>query len=697
VRPMRFVLPVLASAVALAGAGAAGPARGASGPSLVRWSGPRLVDHAPPFGTSPFIASVACPTVTTCLGVGGEGTVVSTTLSAATPAPAPTATTGVGDGAALQDISCPSASLCVAAGTQNLQVSGDPTDPQPRWRRVHLRLGINAFDGVTCPTAGLCVAWLDSNTLRVSTDPAGGASTWRRVPLPIGRHDALYSVGCARGGTLCVASVRDGRHGAGFVTTTDPAGGAAAWHLTDAKDLFESDRIVCPTSSLCVAMGDVVGPIPGRLLETSTDPAGGASTWHRSRLRLRSGVGEFDMSMDCATASDCVIALSDGSVASTTDAAAGASAYTESAVIDPRQFGELDGMACPTATACVIPAVPAGLTTVDLGPPVTGASARGVAGSTQITGLACPTLSLCIGVDHAGAILRTSRPAGPAAGWERTAQPRHQPLFGVSCPTASFCAAAGAHDTVLTTTSPATATTWKRTRLKQTYEIEDQDPPGPFRFELESISCPSTRLCVAGTDFQGVVVSTHPAAGPSAWRYQQVVSGDHQIFDAVSCPTTSLCVAGDDEGEIGISTRPGARRNAWTSFAITPGRTGPGIRSLACPTVELCVAGETDGAIDTTTRPAAGPRAWRRLRLGGGSLRGAWCRSAHFCIVAGGTHAWASTDPTGPRRDWHRVTLATDRFHLGSISNSRLLAVTCAPTRLCLAAGGTGSVFPGAG
>jgi hypothetical protein len=250
---------------------------------------------------------------------------------------------------------------------------------------------------------------------------------------------------------------------------------------------------------------------------------------------------------------------------------------------------------------------------------------------------------------------------------------------------------------VLTSSSPGSASTWKRTRLTQTYEIDSQDPPGPFPFDLESISCSSTRLCVAGTDFQGVVVSTHPTAGASAWRYQRVVSGDHQSFDTVSCPTTSLCVAGDDEGEIGISTRPGARRNAWKSFTIVPGRSAAGISSLTCPTIGLCVAAEADGAIDTSTRPAAGPRAWRRLRLGGGPLTGAWCRSAHLCVVVGGGHAWTSTDPIGPRHDWHRVTLATDRLPLGATLAARLRAVTCAPTRLCLAASGTGSVFPGAG
>lgn len=686
-------MPLLVLVLALAGGFAAsatgGVARSATGHgarSPVRWSAPRLIDHAPRYHTLTNFAAVACPTETTCLGVGSDGTVVSITAAG------DRVTTGVDNGALLQDISCPSASLCVAAGKQALLVSSNPTAPKPSWRPVHLRLHILEFDGVTCASTSLCVAWLDSGTLRVSTDPAGGAQTWRSVPLRGVRY--VDSVACAPSSTLCVASTGPEKVPGTFATSTNPAGGPGAWRITHGHG-FAGDRVVCPSSSLCVA-----DQVDSGLVETSTNPAAGAGSWRQGQLALRDGV-TVD-SLDCATAGDCVLALSDGSVATTTDAAVGAGGYQESAVLGRplARFGftPADGIACPTASTCFVVDGVATVITVSLGPPPTATSTQALAGRTAIAGLSCPSVTLCVGVDGTGAILRTDRPAGPAAGWQRVAQPRPRALAAVSCPSVSFCAAVGSKNTVRTTSSPGTAGSWRLTTLKQRFEIDSQEPPGPFRFNLESVSCPSRRLCVAGTDTYGLVTSTDPAAGPSAWRYSQIIHGTRQGFDAISCPTTSLCVAGDDfAGLVAVSTRPAAGAAAWKDTVLASARKGPAIRSVACPTATLCIAGDGSGAVYSTTRPTGGRRAWHRVKLEDGGLYGAFCRSRSFCVVIGAHDAFATTHPTGSRAAWHRVALPTGRFHLARSAVERLAAVACAPTRLCLAANETGSVFAGAG
>jgi hypothetical protein len=644
----------------------------------IRWSAPRLVENGPPFGVRAAIDGVACPTATTCVGAGRGGAILTLTPSA-TGVRVDASRTGLAGAAGLAGISCPSGSLCVAHGVQTLVVSSDPTALRSRWRRVAPAPPGDSYSGVTCPTAGACVAWTDSRTLLVSGQPTGGSRAWHRLRLA-GLVDA---VGCVPATTECVAAIRSGAGGGeALATTTDPTGGAGAWRVTRAAGLTRPAQIECPTSALCVA----VGAYPSRTLETSTDPAQGASTWHASTLALGAPAPNA-FAIGCPSAGRCLITLDNGSVATSTDPAGGARTYVQSAVVDPERFGGFPAaIACPTTGTCLVPTARAGVDTIALGPPVSVTAQRDLAGQTAVTGLACPARQLCVGVDNAGELLRTTRPTGPAPGWQRLAQPGTDQLSAITCPTVSFCAAVGDRDTILTTGSPGTDTSWQLTRLNLKYEIDTQDPPGPFRYDLGAVSCPSAHLCVAGTNFQGVIVSTRPTAGRSAWRYEKVVLGDDEDLDAVSCPTVSLCVAGDDDGDIGVSTRPAAATNTWRSFPLARPTRGPDITSLSCPSTRLCVGG-TGGGLEVSTRPTRGRHAWRKVALPAGRISAVWCRSARFCVATGGQAAYASTHPSGTGRAWHRVLLATP-------AGRRLRAVGCAPTRVCVATGG-GSVFPG--
>jgi hypothetical protein len=650
--------------------------------SPVRWSGPRLVDHTVPFGDAVQFSSVACSSATACVSVGTQGTVVTSG-----PTGGYHVSTGIDNHAGLNDVGCPSADLCVALENTAVLSTTDPAAAVPTWKRTAVKLGTLEFTGLTCAAGPVCVAWTDSGTVWVSTNPTGGASAWHATTLAAdSTGEDVDSVAC--GPSLCVASLAGGgQHNPEFSTSTNPGGGAGDWTLTSAPATEGVLRMACPSASLCVGVTD-------HDVITSTNPAAGASSWMSGAVLT--GTDQFFASIACSSTARCTAVDGKGDVATSTDPAGGAPTWTVTDAVDPDGFGtaNTNGMACPTDTACLVPDTDRGLAAVSLGPPPTATVTRNLAGLTVIRGLACPTATLCVGVDDAGAVLSTARPTGPATGWHRQIQPAAGlGLNAVSCPATSFCATVGADDTLGISTRPGSAVPWTFTKLPFTYEPDDGGGPTPY--DLTAISCSSFRLCVAGNSEFGLMVSTRPSGGPSAWKLVRLGDFNADFFDAVSCPTKSFCVAGDAQfGRIAVSTSP-ARKWKLATIARGVGSLAPGISSVSCPTTRFCLAGDSSGAIHTATRPTAGARAWKRVRISNSRLLVASCRSVRFCVVIDNRgRAWASANPTGAASAWHSATLDAGGFPAGPYS--RLNTVACAPTKVCLAGDAGGRVFTGA-
>ncbi len=113
---------------------------------------------------------------------------------------------------------CPTSTLCVTVGTDDIATSTAP-DAQV-WKRQSIP---DSLVSVSCRSSSLCVAVGGKGALYVSTDPAAG--TWSRATIDYGL--SLTSVSCASG-SLCVATDANGH----VVSSTDPAGGASAWTPT---------------------------------------------------------------------------------------------------------------------------------------------------------------------------------------------------------------------------------------------------------------------------------------------------------------------------------------------------------------------------------------------------------------------------------------------------------------------------------
>ena len=685
-RPMRATVMIrtLCALVAVACGLTLAPAALAARTAPVRWSTPRLVDHSAPLSNPSILRSVACPTATRCLSVGANGTVV--TADGASHR----FVSGVNGGAGLEGISCPSASLCVIQETGRLLTSTDPTAASPTWTAVSApQLPIDQFAGISCASDSLCVAWSDSTTLDVSTDPTGGASAWKQVKLGVPASAIEVSaVACVPHTTRCVASIGSGG-GAVFASAAKAGGGPSAWTVTSRSGLAAPEDLACPSATLCVgtSLDDV---------ETSAHPGEGAASWSSGALPASTPRG-FPLTIACPSTAVCVTADGDGSIATSTDPAAGADSYAVSASLDPAGFGAFADtqMTCPTTSTCLVPDASPGLATIELGPAPSATVDTDVGGTTAVTGLDCPSARLCVGVDDGGGIPHSTTPTGPKSAWHRHVQrAATDGLNGVSCPSTHFCATVGNTDRVAVSTHPATDTNWTTFRLPFIFEGDD----GPTPYNLESITCASARLCVATPDEYGLIVSTSPSTGPKSWHLIRPASANANLWASASCPTATFCVAGDAVGRIAVSTHP-AKAGSWQVTKIAPGvasRRAPEISSISCASTTFCLAGDANGSVHWATNPAGGARAWHAVKISHARLIAASCRSRTFCVVINARRdVYASTNPTNRKAAWHAVALRTGHFPIASAALENLRSLSCAPHHVCVTGSGDGVVFAG--
>jgi hypothetical protein len=154
--------------------------------------------------------------------------------------------------------------------------------------------------------------------------------------------------------------------------------------------------VSCPSISLCVAV-DSAGNVV-----TSTDPTGAAGAWTTTCrfCRNQCHLVPHDLLVRCGD--------DEGNVVTSADPTGGAGAWT------------------------VI----------------------GLEGTDWLTGVSCPSPSLCVAVDTTGHVVTSTDPAGGSADWTTTEVGLGNYPNGVSCPTVTLCVAVDSYGNVLTSTDP---------------------------------------------------------------------------------------------------------------------------------------------------------------------------------------------------------------------------------------------------
>jgi hypothetical protein len=239
-----------------------------------------------------------------------------------------------------------------------------------------------------------------------------------------------------------------------------------------------------------------------------------------------------------------VVSQADGSVATSTNPAAGASAWS-SAQIDPNRA--LDAVVCSAKPQCFV--------SDSSGAVLTSSNPSGGTGAWTVSATtpafwsgSCPTPTLCVTVN--GPTIATTTDAASGS-WKQQSIP--VALNGVSCPSASLCVAAGYAGALAISTDPASGS-WSYTTIDNGRE-------------LSSISCPSASLCVAVDRTGHVVTSTNPTGGPATWT-PALIDGD-PCTDTTQCSIEHI-QASDATGlhTIDSSEAPGTGP-ALTELALT--------------------------------------------------------------------------------------------------------------------------------
>jgi len=275
----------------------------------------------------------------------------------------------------------------------------------------------------------------------------------------------------------------------------------------------------------------------------------------------------------------------------------------------------------------------------------------------------------------------TEAPSGwsPLAPFDFGGSGQQHELESVSCPSTTLCVGVDSNGDAVTSTDPTAVTpTWSVNHVYDGYS-------------LYGISCPSTSLCVAVGGQPGYVsITTDPADGASATWTNTDVDGHASMYQ-VSCPSASLCFA-IDAADVLTTADPSDPSPTWTVNNVEkPSDPNAGtLAGISCPTATFCAAVDESGRVLTSADPDAGASAnWVPINVVPSSdgFSSISCPSAGLCVALDRQgDAVTSTNPTlYDAAIWTFANIDTDDNHLGSI--------TCASATLCLAGDAVGNVL----
>lgn len=288
---------------------------------------------------------------------------------------------------------------------------------------------------------------------------------------------------------------------------------------------------------------------------------------------------------------------------------------------------------------------------------------------------------ICAVGDHAGNVWVTEHPARSASSWHRLpVDANGGGITGVSCPSTTLCVAVDANGQVVHSTTPYAGTShWTKP-----IRIDTATYPGEGYAGFAAIDCPTTTLCVAVDNSANgqVAWTTDPRGGTSAWQIATVAQD--VTLNSVSCASATLCVLGGSKNY--YSTTPTGGASAWKAsgtLTSSPATTA----SLTCPTAKLCLGvgygNAGTGLATASATPSLGAGGWQVAAIGQdppapgtGLLDGVSCPATNFCVAVD-TSANAYTTSTPVRGNW------SGPVQLKPNSQSTVSAVSC-NMKLCV-------------
>jgi len=286
-----------------------------------------------------------------------------------------------------------------------------------------------------------------------------------------------------------------------------------------------------------------------------------------------------------------------------------------------------------------------------------------------------------------------AKPVHPSGSWKWSkpfALPGKPEVFTLSCASTTLCVATGitsgnpAENDVYASAKPSGGTSaWQATTLQPAADL--QLAPGGTQEPLDNASCEQAGAgvdCAVSSGWDDLFQTSDPTGGAwgesmpteiafvslscwSAWCGELDVNGDavttlgaqaesqQQVFNlseglssqpgGISCNASAFCAAIDQSDQIAWTSDATDSPPTWTTAALPSGND---VMQIACPSTALCIAlesghgGKTE--IGVSTNPAEGVSTWKAFALPVGNIS---CQSASFCVAAGRTSLYTSSDP----------------------------------------------------
>jgi hypothetical protein len=284
------------------------------------------------------------------------------------------------------------------------------------YRIPHLR---DAVNGLSCPTAKLCVA-ASSNRVFWTTNATGGKKTWKNAALEplqqpgvVGGSVILDDVSCASA-HLCAAVDNIGN---AFVTS-DPTGGKTRWQAVRISSI-ELLAVGCSSTGSCATVDD------NGAVYSTTHPAG---TWTRGDVALPSAASFYGVS--CAGQSMCAAVGGSSKIATTVGP--GGTHWT----LTNARGGGWDDIACPTTSRCVaVGGYPSGGKVAVSKHAAKGGWKHAKLGRGGASKIDCASAASCFVLSD----YVSSHPAAKQSAWHSVTVPGVGSQTGVSCPDPKRC------------------------------------------------------------------------------------------------------------------------------------------------------------------------------------------------------------------------------------------------------------------
>jgi len=513
-----------------------------------------------------YLTSVSCPTAATCVATGA-GT--ATTRNGGNTWSRYSLVPSVGS---IDALSCPTTSFCLAVGgygypTNEIQNVFTSNNLGKSWHQVSgVSQGVG-FISVSCANGNLCLATYQGDAFVQS---ANGGRSWSSPKLTGPRSGdtvSTTSVSCPRPSDCFVAGTAfDHKTSANFLVVWKRLGSSFKRVLTRPGN-GSPVLISCTIAGSCGVAEST--PTPKTYFSTNN----GGTAWSAVSLPA---VAKYVQAMSCAARTCAVLAThtSSGALFAETSSNAGATwrASTVYAHPDSRDFSA-PSISCPSASLCLADSIGrngvvfqhvGGRTSWRLLDPAVGAASLSAVGCGSATCVAVGGANVIRSTNHG--ITWTASFHGIAAG---TA------LTGVACPSATICITVGARGAKgIAYRSTNAAVGWHAVFL----------PPGLKR--LDHVACASPTFCIAtgGSAAPGVLLSTN---GGASWSLKPFQAGWNEpaIADLSCAPTSCMAIGSNHRRSLDIDITKGG--SSWTmhTFATFTGPT-----SVECESPSTCWA-----------------------------------------------------------------------------------------------------------